>query len=878
MKLHVNFKAATKIVVCFLFLAFPLIANAGLVNNAGTLTGEDSLCVSMALLDSLGSPTAVDSTTDWMKIIIFKADGDSVFADSMMIDEGDPEVEIWKLGASGTDFNQVFTYSVSIADIDGTATGTLAARNGTYRYAIYCRDSSLKLFTPYFGEFQLVSTGTDLSPTTALTDAAALTFTVANEVNSNVRYVGGDAITDNGDGRLEVNVEEWRDVAPLALTSDGGVVADLDSATTGGGAGSVNALELASVNWASTGGDSVLQSLDYTNNTHGVLREGLAGVDADTGIAGIKTKLTTIAGYTDDIGIAGAGLTAADDAMITAIADVPTVAELEARTLPSANYFDPTTDPVAVVTRVDSVGHGATHAIAGHLVDTNNIARDATKNDYKATGFSTFDPTTDPVAVVTRVDTLGHGATHAIAGHLVDTNNIARDATKNDYKATGFSTFDPTSDPVAVVTRVDSVGHGGTHAIAGHLVDTNNIARDATKNDYKATGFSTFDPTTDPVAVVTRVDSVGHGGTHAIGLHLTDTNLVATESDLGLPTNFSSLKINADGGVYLDTSTAANDNVMGGRELKQAIVGGTGAAIPTTATGVVIASGTYSSVIIGTTLEVSNPVSVDNILTGTIDSSDYSSTGRSFHRNAPWQADTAGSPAPSWEGNETKFGFWNASRQAATGTNCGSGTQIDSILVLDTSGVDTPIPFISVSAADAAGNVWSDKSNGDGWVLLNLAPLTEYTFSAFSGAYIFSQTVRTMSDDGFDTDTVFGYDWIIPAPSTDGYKRIWGREYINDDSTAGPAAGVMVSAVLSYRTDPGNGIPTDTLNDNNLGRQVRVLTRTDANGFWQLDVPINTIITPANSFWQVTAHGRWSQGYRFTTTTTERLSSLTGFR
>ena len=558
----------------------------------------------------------------------------------------------------------------------------------------------------------------------AVRDSVNLYDDATRSWGANVLKVGGDAITDNGDGRLEVNVEEWKDVAPLALTSDGGVVVDLDSATTGGGAGSVNALEMASVNWVSTGGDSVLQALDYTNNTHGVLREGLAGVDADTGIAGIKTKLTTIAGYTDDIGIAGAGLTAADDAMITAIADVPTVAELEARTLPSANYFD---------------------------------------------------------------------------------------------------------------------------------------------------------PTTDPVAVVTRVDSVGHGGTHAIGLHLIDTNLVATESDLGLPANFSSLKINANGGVYLDTSAAANDNVFGGRELRNSIIS-TATPLLTTASGVIMASGTYSAITIGAVVDVIDGVTVDAVVAGTIDSSDFSLTGRNFIRNAPWQADTTGSPAPSWEGNETKFGFWNASRQAATGTNCGSGTQIDSILVLDTSGTDTPVPFISVSAADAAGNVWSDKSNGDGWVLLNLAPLTEYTFSAFSGAYIFSQTVRTMSDDGFDTDTVFGYDWIIPAPSTNGYKRIWGREYINDDSTSGPASGVMVSAVLSYRTDPGNGIPTDTLNSNNLGRQVRVLTRTDANGFWQLDVPINTIITPANSFWQVTAHGRWSQGYRFTTTTTERLSSLTGFR
>jgi hypothetical protein len=39
---------------------------------------------------------------------------------------------------------------------------------------------------------------------------------------ANITEVGGDAITDNNDGRLEVNVEEWIDVAPAALVNAGG--------------------------------------------------------------------------------------------------------------------------------------------------------------------------------------------------------------------------------------------------------------------------------------------------------------------------------------------------------------------------------------------------------------------------------------------------------------------------------------------------------------------------------------------------------------------------------------------------------------------------------------------------------------------------------
>lgn len=49
--------------------------------------------------------------------------------------------------------------------------------------------------------------------------------------------------------------------------------------------------------------------VNFKDNAIGV-KLAATGSDADTGIAGLKTKQTTIAGYTDDIGVAGAGLTA----------------------------------------------------------------------------------------------------------------------------------------------------------------------------------------------------------------------------------------------------------------------------------------------------------------------------------------------------------------------------------------------------------------------------------------------------------------------------------------------------------------------------------------------------------------------------------------
>lgn len=104
-----------------------------------------------------------------------------------------------------------------------------------------------------------------------------------------------------------------------------------------------------------------------------------AGASVSADVAAVKSQTSAIETDTQDlqtqIGTAGAGLTAADDAVIVAIAalnnlssaqaqsaataalnayDPPTNAEMEARTLPSASYFDPAADVVAHVTLVDT--------------------------------------------------------------------------------------------------------------------------------------------------------------------------------------------------------------------------------------------------------------------------------------------------------------------------------------------------------------------------------------------------------------------------------------------------------------------------------------------------------------------------------------------
>ena len=160
----------------------------------------------------------------------------------------------------------------------------------------------------------------------------------------------------------------------------------------------------------------------------------------DTGTAGILKLEVTVAGallvwenfevvtqtyydakYTGTFNNLGGTAQTADHT--AAIADIPTVSEFNARTLVSADYFDPTIDNVIVGTNNDKTGYSATAtnmrgtdnallaasyispdntSITAILADTNELQLNQ-GNWLTATGFSTFNPATDPVATVTNV-------------------------------------------------------------------------------------------------------------------------------------------------------------------------------------------------------------------------------------------------------------------------------------------------------------------------------------------------------------------------------------------------------------------------------------------------------------------------------------------
>ena len=145
--------------------------------------------------------------------------------------------------------------------------------------------------------------------------------------------------------------------------------------------------------------------------------------------------------------------------------------------------FDAATDTVANVTLVgttttntDMRGTDGANTVTPVTPPTVvEIRAGFVANDFKATGFSTFDSSVDTVI----------------------TDTASRNASKADV--TGLSTFDPATDPIAELTAYATSALPKIRAI---LIDTDDLFTN--QGDWvTATGFSTFDNTSDSVVTDT---------------------------------------------------------------------------------------------------------------------------------------------------------------------------------------------------------------------------------------------------------------------------------------------------------------------------------------------------------------------------------------
>lgn len=126
-------------------------------------------------------------------------------------------------------------------------------------------------------------------------------------------------------------------------------------------------------------------------------------------------------------------------------------------------------------------------------------------DDFKASGFSTFDPATQGVTLASAVYTGINDFKADVSGVLKATLSSATYTSIDDFKAVGFSTFDPATQGVTLASAVYTSINDFKADVSGVLKATLSSATYTSIDDFKATGFSTFDPTTQGVTLASAV-------------------------------------------------------------------------------------------------------------------------------------------------------------------------------------------------------------------------------------------------------------------------------------------------------------------------------------------------------------------------------------
>lgn len=227
------------------------------------------------------------------------------------------------------------------------------------------------------------------------------------------------------------------------------------------------------------------------------------------------------------------------DAINTQLADIPTVSEFNARTLASADYFDPATDTVANVT----------------LVATTTTNTDMRGTDNAATASALATAQSDLDTILTDTGT-------TIPSQISGLNNLSA-AQVNAEVDTALSDYDPptrtelTADTNSILSRIGTPTDfgSGTSTIAANLQD---LADD---------GTATYDRTTDSLQAVrdhigdgTNLTEVGGDGDHLTAIDLPNQTMDITGSISGSVGSVTG-GINTSGGTIttLDALDAAQD-------------------------------------------------------------------------------------------------------------------------------------------------------------------------------------------------------------------------------------------------------------------------------------------------------------------------------
>jgi hypothetical protein len=197
---------------------------------------------------------------------------------------------------------------------------------------------------------------------------------------------------------------------------------------------------------------------------------------------------------------------------------------------------------------------------------------------------------------------------------------------------------------------------------------------------------------------------------------------------------------------------------------------------------------------------------------------------------------------------------------------------------MDTSGTDAPVPWatVSVYADGFTGNALVATSDGAGWAIFNLSASTAYDVLVTVPGFSFAQHDITTGAGGTDSILIQGYDITIGSPGSPSLKRIYGYEYA-DSLATGPqrleGCRVVYEITIAAQSD---SVLADSALGVNYGYTYIAETFTDANGLWQIDVPLHSNLIPValTCYPPNSTEERWVRdNLNFTDTTTLCIGS-----
>lgn len=775
------------------FLCVAGSAEAQIVRNNSTATSEDSLTIPFWLADSLGQPTSIDTTgADSAWIVFCYPGGDTAFSDEIRLARVEPGIRL-SIPVPGGGVRGV-QYRRKVSDIDGTGV------NGVYTWTIYARDSSLKLWTPFRGSFQVYVSTTHTFATNQ------------DSVSRSIAWETLDTLKTYDTQGVNADVIQWRNVAPLAPTTDGTIIADLDSASAAGGAGSVSAVELVDAAW-----DELL-----TGATHNIATS--AGRRLRALASTVMLSGTADSGSVDGISLAGgsatnglyvgclvvidAGAGAGQSRYIVSYRGANTMARVARHwtTAPdNTSTFNIYADNQLMFITLD------TARAAGASTITLNTTASATNDIYNGCTIRILAGTgDDQVRLITDYD----GTTK------VCTVTPAWTAQPNSYSAYGVMTFGPAS------------ADGLPGDLATKITNVYNTAKfDSTQDSVtRATALATY--------TTAKYDSTMDSLTKAYVLNVYNT----VKFDSTMDSLAKAYALN----IY---NTVKFDSTMD--SLAKAYI-----------------LNVYTTVKQDSTQDSTNGALATAIKVKT-DQLTFTKTNRV---DATLAGDTLNRIAA-----DTKAMRDSGQYYAQTGS-AGSGAQALTVTALDTSGTAAVVVSANVDVHNIGQTtrLWGTLStNTSGTVTGNNNVSTQIAIVAWLPGFVFPVFKDTTGAGTTFADTVRGYNIAIGNPAVASLKRVYGYEYNGADTLQG----LQITASLISPPATGDSVVIDTVSKVNYSVSMEIGNKSDVNGYWFVDLPLNSNVRPAGTRWKITCYGengavRWSAVVNLTTTATDCIGHI----